>query len=231
MSAMPTSSSRPRRLARALSACWVVASVVLGLIAAPQAATAGDTVTGSALKLLRRLATAPERPGGYDVDKFPHWRNADGDGCDTRAEVLIVESLRPVSVGAGCRLSGGRWRSAYDGVTTRDASTFDIDHVVALKEAWSSGAKRWSTARRQAFANDLGDPRTLRAVTAGANRSKGDRDPSEWMPPRSGIHCRYLGWWVAVKVRWRLAVNAPERTFIRDRLQDCPARPLRVTIA
>lgn len=206
----------------------VAAFLLLALLVLPWPAAAGGTVSGTPLGLLRRIEVERERSRGYDSAKFPHWRNADGDGCDTRAEVLIAESQTDVRIGDDCRLRGGRWRSAYDGVTTRDAGTFDIDHVVALKEAWESGAHGWSEARRQAYANDLGDPRTLRAVTASTNRSKGDRSPDEWMPPRAGVACRYLGWWVAIKVRWRLSVDARERDVIRDRLRDCPAPTLRV---
>jgi hypothetical protein len=203
-------------------------AVLLLVLLPGWAVAAGERVTGTPLQLLGRLTVATERPRGYDSDKFPHWRNADGDGCDTRAEVLIAESLTSVSTGSGCTIRGGRWRSAYDGVTTRKASTLDVDHVVALKEAWESGARGWTESRRQAYANDLGDPRTLRAVTASTNRSKSGRSPDEWMPPRAGIACRYLGWWVAIKVRWRLSVDRSERDFIRSRLRDCPAPTLSV---
>lgn len=208
--------------------CLVLLAVLLVVALPGSVAAAGEKVSGTQLHLLGRLAVVAERSRGYDSDRFPHWRNADGDGCDTRAEVLISESMTTVSIGPDCAIRGGRWRSAYDGVTTRDAGTFDIDHVVALKEAWESGAKGWSEARRQAYANDLGDPRTLRAVTLSTNRSKGDRSPDEWMPPRAGVACRYLGWWVAIKVRWRLSVDPAERDFIRDRLRDCPTRKLTV---
>lgn len=210
----------------------LLAAAVPARAAAPAAEPAGEsTVRASPLGLLRRLEVGPERNRGYRSDRFPHWRNADGDGCDTRAEVLVAESVREVVVRSpGCRMSGGRWRSVYDGVTTRDAGDLDIDHVVALKEAWGSGARGWSRARRQAYANDLGDPRALRAVTASTNRSKGDRSPDEWMPPRAGAHCRYLGWWLAIKVRWSLRVDATERAFLRDRLGACPGDKLTVRI-
>lgn len=205
-------------------------AALLVLAALPPASILGaaGVVRGTPLQLLARLATARERPAGYAIDRFPHWRNADGDGCDTRAEVLIAESLERVTTGDGCRIRGGRWRSPYDGVVTRDSSTFDVDHLVPLKEAWESGARGWPEARRQAFANDLGDPRTLRAVTASSNRSKGDRSPDEWMPPNAALACRYLGWWIAVKVRWRLAVDQVERRYLRDRLAGCPARTIEV---
>ena len=209
-------------------ATLLAALLCLGSLPPALVSGAGGSVHGTPLQLLSRLPVAMERPAGYDIERFPHWRNADGDGCDTRAEVLIAETLDRVSIGGGCRIKGGRWRSAYDGVVTRVSSTFDVDHVVPLKEAWESGARGWSEARRQAFANDLDDPRTLRAVTASANRSKGDRSPDEWMPPSKAVACRYLGWWIAVKVRWRLSVDTAERRFLRDRLAHCPSRTLTV---
>jgi hypothetical protein len=67
--------------------------------------------------------------------------------------------------------------------------------MVAFKEAWDSGAHGWSANRRRAFANDLGDPRSLRAVSASSNRSKSDRDPAEWLPPVKGFHCAYATQW------------------------------------
>jgi hypothetical protein len=170
------------------------------------------------------------RPSGYDRGLFSHWVDQDGDGCDARREVLIAETKAPLTVGVGCSFVGGRWHSAYDGVTTTDSSTFDIDHMVALKEAWDSGAHRWSANRRRAFANDLGDPRSLRAVSAGSNRSKGDRDPADWLPPERSFHCTYVTHWVVVKVRWRLAADGAEKRALRGILESCPTRKVRVTV-
>jgi Protein of unknown function (DUF1524) len=81
-----------------------------------------------------------------------------------------------------CAVSRGRWVSSYDGATWIIPSDVDIDHVVALKEAWESGARTWSATNRQRFANDLGHGWTLEAVTDNVNASKGDRDPAAWLP-------------------------------------------------
>jgi len=86
----------------------------------------------------------------------------------------------------------------------------DIDHFIPLKEAWDSGAWAWSSAQRQKFANDMSDPRSLIAVTAGQNRSKGDKDLSNWLPPRSEALCTYVTNWVAVKARWKLSMDPSE---------------------
>lgn len=96
-------------------------------------------------------------------------------------------------------------------IQSRNPSTFDIDHLVPLAEAWGSGANAWSAEQRTAFANDLGFRPSLIAVSASSNRSKGDRDPAEWMPPAANEHCRYLRTWVAVKTRWRLAIDVAEK--------------------
>ena len=102
--------------------------------------------------------------------------------------------------------------------------------MVALKEAWDSGAAGWTADRRQSYANDLGDPRSLRAVSASSNLSKSDRDPSDWLPPATGFRCTYATEWVAVKVRWRLSVDATERSTLQALLAGCPAPPVTVAI-
>jgi hypothetical protein len=213
----------------------VVLRALLGaiLLAALLPATAGAStrVSGTPLQLLHRLATASEHHAGYDRDLFPTWIDADHDGCDTRDEVLIAESRAPVRLGSGCAIHGGRWFSAYDGRWTTKPSTFDIDHLVPLKEAWESGAWRWSAGRRRAYANDLGSSRTLRAVSASSNRSKGDGDPAQWLPPRVSFRCTYARQWVATKVRWHLSVNPAERRALHDILSACPAPIVTVQVA
>jgi hypothetical protein len=181
------------------------------------------TIAGTPLALLALLPTAAEYPTGYDRALFVHWVDADGDGCDTRREVLIAESLTPVAIGAGCALSGGSWLSAFDGIKTTSTAALDIDHVVALKEAWDSGAHSWTAARRQAYANDLGDSRTLRAVTSSVSSAKSDGDPAQWLPPLTSFRCTYATEWVAVKVRWQLRVDTTERTAVQNILNGCPA--------
>lgn len=220
-----TSATRPRIAARLV--VLFVAAVLAVSNGAP--ANAATTVSGTGLKLLARLATAPEHPDGYDRALFIHWSDADRDGCSTRSEVLIAESRTTARRGTGCSVAGS-WRSAYDGVTTTTASRFDIDHVVALKEAWDSGAWGWTSARRKAYANDLGDWRSLRAVSAASNRSKGDKDPAQWLPPLKSFRCTYARDWVVVKVRWNLSVDALERAALKRILAGCPERTATVAV-
>ena len=198
---------------------FLVAAVLTGSNGAP--ANAATTVTGTGLKLLARLLTAPEHAAGYDRALFVHWIDADKDGCSTRAEVLIAESRTTATIGTSCAVTGS-WRSAYDGLTTTRASTFDVDHVVALKEAWDSGAWSWTSARRRSYANDLGDSRSLRAVAAASNRSKSDKDPAQWLPTLTSFRCTYAREWVVVKVRWSLSVDTLERAALKRILTACP---------
>ena len=221
---------RPPRLARTLAAA-IFAGAILVSAVPPAPADGTTTLKGTALSLLRKLATAAEHSGGYVRSAFVLWIDADHDGCDTRHEVLIAESTTTVRLGSGCSIKGGTWRSAYDGKTTRAASTLDIDHVVPLKEAWDSGAWRWTASRRKAYANDLGDARALRAVSAASNRAKGDRDPADWLPPSTSFRCKYATDWVAAKVRWGLKVNSAERSALKRVLGACPIRTVSVRLA
>lgn len=172
--------------------------------------------TGSAMALVDQLIVAPEGSGaGYDRGLFQHWVDADGDGCDTRCEVLEAERRTDLP-----GLATG-WLSIYDGYTTNDPSEFDVDHVVALGEAWRSGADTWDAGRRRAFANDLDEPDALIAVTASTNRSKSDRDPAEWQPPNRDAWCQFGLGWVRVKIKWALTADEAEVRAIRNMVAAC----------
>jgi hypothetical protein len=205
---------------------WLTAAALTLTVATAPAAGAAPTTTGKAI--LGRLPVAAESHNStYDRARFRHWTDADGNGCDTRAEVLIAESTRPVTYGSGCTVRTGRWVSWYDDRTWTRAGDVDVDHVVALGEAWGSGAWRWSASLRQAFANDLAYSWSLDAVTDNVNQAKGSRDPAEWLPPRH--RCKYARHWVAVKYRWRLTVDRAERDVLAAILRgDCGAMPLKV---
>lgn len=175
------------------------------------------TARTEALAVLAGITQERERPQGYKRDFFRHWTDDNKNGCNTREEVLIAESTSPAQVDPyGCKVIEGDWFSTYDGLTHTDPSNLDIDHMVALKEAWDSGAWRWSSSQRQKFANDLSDPRSLIAVTSGVNRSKGDKDPSNWLPPRREAICTYVTDWVAVKARWKLSMDSSEWGRIKN---------------
>ncbi|WP_143220851.1 DUF1524 domain-containing protein [Actinomadura sp. CNU-125] len=155
---------------------------------------------------------------GYDREKFPHWSDQ-GGGCSTREKVLQRDGQN-VTVGSDCYPTGGSWTSPYDGATWKQPSDIDIDHMVALAEAWRSGASSWTTSRREAFANDL-DSSQLWAVTDNVNQSKGDQDPAEWTPPSAGFHCMYARSWIDVKWRYGLTVDSAERGALEGLLGTC----------
>ena len=165
------------------------------------------------------LTIASDHIGGYERAFFKLWVDADSDGCNTREEVLVQEAVIKPTVGNLCTLTGGAWLSPYDGIRTTKASSLDIDHLVPLSEAWKSGAWAWTPAQRQAFANDLDDPRTLVAVSLGQNRSKGDKDPSQWLPPK-GV-CTYIADWISIKARYQLSVDAIEAEFLTSKVKQC----------
>ncbi len=173
----------------------------------------------TALSVLATITVQNEYKTGYSRSLFKHWIDANGNGCDTREEVLIAESQSKAQVDAyGCKVIEGDWLSPYDNVMHTNPSDLDIDHMVPLKEAWDSGAWNWTAAQRQTFANDLSDARALIAVTAGQNRSKSDRDPSNWIPPQKSYVCTYLSEWVAIKARWNLSMDQSEFGRIKNLL-------------
>ncbi len=155
---------------------------------------------------------------GYSRDRFDHW-SSQGNGCDTRDAVLKRDG-EAVQTDSECRITSGSWFSVYDGKTVADPQDLDIDHMVPLANAWRTGAKEWTDAAREAFANDLVRPELI-AVTATTNRAKGDQDPSQWKPPRRAYWCEYAQKWVAVKSHWKLSVTVEEKAALFDMLGMC----------
>lgn len=225
---------RASRRVSLLAAAALVVGALVPVFGAPASSNAASTQAAAQYSAPLRtaisdLSVAAEVRTGYDRSAFRHWVDADRDGCDTRDEVLIEEADDPVAVGSGCSLSGGRWYSYYDGVSQYNASDLDIDHMVPLAEAWDSGARSWSAATREAYANDLGERRSLVGVTASVNRSKGDQDIAEWLPARE--RCRYLQEFVAVKTRWRLSVDSAEKQAMNSLAGSCSNVTITVTLA
>ena len=170
---------------------------------------------------LEALPVAEEHARGFYPTAFGFWADADGDGCDTRQQVLIDEATGPVTRNGRCRILSGQWRSPYDGVTVTDPADMAVDHVVSFREAWESGAWKWSDAQRHAYMNDLANSFALVAVTRDINRAKADQDPSAWLPPQADYVCGYLEAWVDTKTAWRLTVDPAEREAIAVRALSC----------
>jgi hypothetical protein len=220
-----TAMTGPRRL----PALLVLIAAMLGASVSLAAPASAATVTTTLRAGIAGLPVATEVRTGYSRDLFRLWTDADGDGCNTRYEVLIAEATTAPSVGSGCTLTGGRWYSYYDNAYWTAPADLDIDHLVPLAEAWDSGARNWTATQRTAYANDLGDPRDLVAVTDNVNQAKGDQDPAEWMPTNG--RCRYVGEWLAVKLRWRLTVNTAEKNALTSLAVGCTDITITVTRA
>ena len=184
--------------------------LILGVIpTSAQPAIAGDGV----------LIIASDYLEGYDRARFKLWIDANKNGCDTRAEVLISEAIVKPKKAAKCKLTGGKWLSSYDGAKYTDASKLDIDHLVPLAEAWRSGAWAWTDQQRMEFANDLEDEWALNAVSASVNRSKGDKDIASWLPKKNV--CAYLAGWVTIKARFEMTVDIAEAKIINKYYSSC----------
>ncbi len=152
---------------------------------------------------------------------FGNWTDADRDGEDTREEVLIAESLVPVTRDSDGKVVGGLWVGPYAGFVTTNPSSLDIDHMVPLCEAYESGAHAWDKARRKEFANSLATEHHLIATWLSTNRSKNKKDPGDWLPPNRAYWCTYLNDWTAIKREWGLSMDQAEADAIRKGLRVC----------
>ena len=152
---------------------------------------------------------------------------------DTRQEVLIRDSLKPVlwreddRQDRHCEVAWGEWRDPWSGEVLNDPMKVDIDHHVPLAEAHRSGGSTWNVARRRAYANDLAFDGHLRALSAHTNRQKGDKGPARWRPARKEAWCLYAKDWSLVKLAWGLQATEAERLAIREMGRTCrdPSTP------
>jgi len=166
---------------------------------------------------------------GYDREEFgTPWLDIDQNGCDTRNDVL-ARVLQSAVFDASCAAVSGTLLDLYSGRTERfapddpSATAIDIDHVVALGDAWQKGAQQLDLATRIQFAND---PMNLVAVAASLNRQKGDGDAATWLPPDRSYRCTHVATQIAVKSRYLLWVAAAERDAMERILAGCPGQVL-----
>lgn len=197
------------------------------------ASTSAPATTGTALAALNTLAIKGRAPKtGYTRDQFgPAWADVDGNGCDTRNDILGAQ-LAGVTFKAGthnCVVLTGTLTDPYTGreiAFTRGVETsiaVEIDHVVALSDAWQTGAQQMSATTREAFANA---PLNLLAVDGPTNEAKGDGDAATWLPPNKAYRCAYVARQVAVKAKYHLWVTQGEHDAIGAVLASCPTQPL-----
>ncbi|MEV4900074.1 HNH endonuclease family protein [Citricoccus sp. NPDC055426] len=158
---------------------------------------------------------------GYDRDHFGRgWKDPDRNGCDARNDILRRDLEDAVAKPGtqGCVILSGHLEDPFTGeiiefVRGQDTSTeVQIDHVVALSDAWQKGAQLMDPDERVEFAND---PLNLLAVDGPTNSAKGDGDAATWLPPNRGFRCDYVARQTAVKVKYELWVTSAERDAIR----------------
>jgi hypothetical protein len=213
------------RAAKAIAAVAAIAAFVLTPVAASATISTQPAVEAAdALATLDVKGRAPLT--GYDRDAFGSpWTDVDGNGCDTRNDILRRDLVRK-RVLPDCTVARGILEDPYTRTTIRHVagrSLIDIDHVVSLSDAWQKGAFRWTRTKRTAFAND---PLNLLAVDYSANRQKGDGDAATWLPANKAYRCSFVARQVAVKARYGLWVTAAEKSAIVRVLGSCPSFPL-----
>ncbi|WP_344868964.1 HNH endonuclease family protein [Amycolatopsis ultiminotia] len=175
---------------------------------------------GDAGNQLAELKIAPRTSmTGYSRTKFPHWVSQ-GHNCNTR-ELVLKRDGKDVKAGNDCNPKSGTWFSVYDAETWTKPGDVDIDHMVPLGQAWTSGARDWPQDKREQFANDLTRPQ-LFAVTDNLNQQKSDKAPDEWKPPLVSFWCTYATDWITVKHYYGLTITTGEKSALADMLRRCP---------
>ncbi len=181
-----------------------------------------DDLAAARAALASMPVRAPDPDTGYTRERFGQaWADVDGNGCDTRNDVLARDLVDVRLDADGCVVLAGTLVDPYSGTTFAFArgptsSLVQIDHVVALADAWRTGAQAWPAARRLAFAND---PANLQAVSGKANQDKGAADASAWLP--AGYGCVYVLRQLRVKAAYGLWLTPDEREAAAQALDRC----------
>ena len=234
MSATANKSSQTRKTVQLV----LVAVAALVLIGNFVVKSLGDDVApaegaqGSALATLDSLTVQDAATrDGYDreSDFGSAWKDVDQNGCDTRNDMLQrdLENFE-FSPGETCEVASGTLDDPYTGQTIafkrgKNSGDVQIDHVVALMNAWTTGAADWDKDKRVQIAND---PLNLIASDGPANMGKGAKDASEWLPENQAYRCEYVARQIAVKAKYELWVTPAEHDAMEDVLTSCPAEPL-----
>jgi hypothetical protein len=215
------------------TAALVAVFALCGLLVPMAPRAVGDaSATLGTLNTLEVKGRAPKT--GYERDLFGQactddvWVADGHNGCDTRNDVLrrdLVEVvIKPGS--NGCTVLSGILNDPYTATTVQFArgpgssAQVQIDHIVALSNAWQTGAQQWDELTRRNFSND---PRNLQATLGWVNQEKGDGDAATWLPPNTSYRCTFVARIVEVKAAYRLWVTPPERDAIARVLAGCGA--------
>ncbi len=210
-------------------------ALVLALLctAAPASTAVVFSRETTAIKVLGQIAVKGRAPKtGYSREQFgPAWTDVDHNGCDTRNDILTRDLVAKVYRSGGCVISSGILHDPYSGTDipfTRGVGTslaVQIDHVVALSDAWQKGAFKLTLTQRTAFAND---PLNLLAVMGRLNSQKSDGDAATWLPPLKSYRCKYVARQVAVKAKYGIWMTSAEKTAIAGILSKCPGEVIPV---
>lgn len=186
---------------------------------------------GSAADALKQLSVKSPHKGGYERHIFGYrTTDDDGNGCDVRDDVLARDLIHVRFTYAGsCKVKSGILHDPYTGLEInfkrgrKTSSLVQIDHVVALENAWQSGAWKWNSAKRLRFGNDM---LNLLAVQGDANQKKGSASAAYWLPSNKSFRCSYVARQIAVKRKYDLSVTSIEKQEMLSILHTCNAQPL-----
>ena len=189
----------------------------------PQPASNAQSAA-AALESLAIKGRAPKT--GYARTQFGNgWRQI--GACDTRNDILARDLVKTEI--EDCTVKSGTLQDPYTAKTIQfnrgpnTSSLVQIDHVVALSDAWQKGAQALAAAQREDLAND---PLELLAVDGPANQNKGDGDAATWLPPNKSYRCRYIARQIAVKKKYSLWVTLAEANAMKHILATCPGQLL-----
>ncbi len=222
------------KLWRVFGAIILAAIVAGGLLASqPQKAAAPNqptvTTTSPALTALAKLQVKPATSGaGYTRQQFGGAWASEGS-CNMRDKILARDLTNVTYKDSTCEVETGILSDPYTGKSIHfqrgpsTSSLVQIDHVVAIGDAWITGAQQISLSSREQMYND---PLELLAVDGTANDDKGDSDASEWLPPNTSFDCRYVARQIAIKLKYHLWVTPPEHDAMQHTLASCPSQVL-----
>jgi hypothetical protein len=203
--------------------------VVIALLLALSPTANSQSASTDAVTALNKLEVKGRAPKtGYTRSQFPHWSDPDRNGCDARNDIL-KRDLTDITYKEGtrdCKVIAGQLLDPFSGKVIIFSPTkvvIDIDHVVALSNAWQTGAAYFDKNIRLLIAND---PINLLAVDAKLNRQKGDGDAATWLPPNKSFRCEYVARQVAVKSKYKLWVTESEKVAIAKILSSCVGQKL-----